>query len=79
MNEISHKVNLREIGNFSLTKTRQLLSHLPCHQRILVVMQIAGSIQTIMSHDASINLELLKSASFVIPPIRSCIGFFAAQ
>ena len=43
-NEISHRVNLREMSNFS--KTRQLLKQLPCHQRVLVVMQIAGCIQT---------------------------------
>ena len=45
-NEISHRVNLREMSNFSLSKTRQLLKQLPCHQRVLVVMQIAGCIQT---------------------------------
>ena len=45
-NEISHRVNLREMSDFSLSKTRQLLKQLPCHQRVLVVMQIAGCIQT---------------------------------
>lgn len=46
LREITHRVNLKNIGDFSLPKTRQLLGSLPCHQRVLVVMQIAGCIQT---------------------------------